>query len=263
MKSVIALALVLIGALWAGTAEAQTVVFLDNCNNSGGSPEAVTAQTNHTTSTGTSPFWTEVVDEAGTIQVNADPADYCVASNSSASNALVWTLEPSGLASADYDVLFTFSAVVTGHADDDHLGFGGRYTDTSHFYACIIDADTAPVDWRIVKRNGTAINAGASTTLASGTATFAATDIVKCSFRGDTIKFFQNAVQLGCIVDADLATQGKAAIFWGDFATTSTADIDTGWRLDDIKVQTDGSLTDDNCGASTTRNPGVGFGLIQ
>jgi hypothetical protein len=249
MSRVVRVALVLL-VLWAVPAAAQTVVFQENCLNNTGAALPVTQQDgDHSTPTGTSPFWTEDLDE-GTSVLQARGADDCELSAAITSGAAVWLMVPNGLGTADYDVLATLAAVVNGSGDDDHFGVGGRYTDTAHFYALSIDGDTAPVDWRIIKRNGTAINAGAATVIASGTTTFTAGDIAKLSFRGDTIKAFRNGLELGCVVDADLTAQGSPALLWGDFSVTSAADASSTWRPDTIIVQTDTGLTDDNCGAA-------------
>lgn len=222
--------------------QAATTVFNDAFT------EAVTtALASHTpTPTGTS--WTEVEDTNGTIVLSAHNADYMTATTGVTSSRIVYTAQPStALGSADYDVQMTVLQTVTGQSDDDTLFIGCRYASTTSYYGLGIDGNTTAQAY-LFERTGT----GTSTTIISNSGsktniTLAANDVFKITCRGDTIRGYQNGVELFCAVDASITAAGEALLGMG-VTTTATADVNTLWRGDDYIVSdATGDGGDDNC----------------
>ena len=248
----------------ASAASAQTTKFLDNCLT--GITEDLDVQSSHTTDTGASPYWAELIDSAGTQSLRAHNSDICLVDPGASAQRVLWVMTPSSaLGSADYDVFLTLAALLSGQADDDLLCVGARITDATHGYLLCIEADNNPRGWGFYVMNGSSSGLSKlSLTTGSGTYSPSANDIMKLTLRGDTLRFYGGATgttEIGCAVDATLSSTGQAGVGLGNFGTESTADPNSGWSFDVITIVEGGSGTDDNCGggaAATPRGPLLG-----
>lgn len=227
-------------------ATASTTVFSDTFT------EGVTVVLASHTPSPTGTAWVEAFDSNAGQLASVNSAGYAFVSTNATSASLIYTATPNpSLGSADYDVTVTVLLPLTGQtADFDPFYLVARYIDvggTLSYYALGVTGANDPHEWRLLKNAS-----GVVSTLASGSVNVAANDVFKLSLRVDTIKAYQNGVQMtgGCAVDATLTSAGSFGMAWGNISFSATADTNGGWRLDNfIGSDETGSGGDDNCGA--------------
>lgn len=193
----------------------------------------------------TSGTWSEVEDTATTLTLNNHTSDYVTPSGLSNSNRIIYTVSWTP-GDANYSAAYTL-VVGIPTTNDDPAAIIARYADTSNYYALLLTT-TATNTVKLIKVSG-----GTRTELASADVTIALSDVWQFELKSSTLKGYQNSTERVCAVDGTITAAGVIGIGAGNIGPTTTDDITTAWRWDDLTM-VDGLGSGAGCGAAGVRS---------